>query len=272
MYTYQHFISDSKLLQSLKTKGDRTKKTIPLTCNHCRNEYLMNRNTIKTALSNNSKFNFCSNMCCGLSRNFHVPDVTCKRCGNIFTKSRAEISNNGNDFCNRTCAAIYNNSKREKKPKSTIKKVIEKFPCSPVYLNTCQKSGVKFYYKSWRRYHPSLVSDREDYRRLCGFQFSISQFPEWFDGKIIKEHGWYSTPGSNKRGINNKNGVSRDHLISVSYGFLNNIPPEIIRHPANCDLKLHKDNNKKNSNCEITIDELYERIKKFEILYPDWFV
>lgn len=63
------------------------------------------------------------------------------------------------------------------------------------------------------------------------------------------------------------NGVSRDHMYSVSEGFNNNISPSIISHPSNCKLMTHTQNNKKNAKCTITIDELLERIKLWDLKY-----
>jgi len=80
-----------------------------------------------------------------------------------------------------------------------------------------------------------------------------------FDLSLVEQHGWYSP--INKR--NNLNGVSKDHMYSVRDGFINNIEPEIIKHPANCKLLLHNDNNRKNYTSSITIDDLIERIKNW---------
>jgi hypothetical protein len=52
-------------------------------------------------------------------------------------------------------------------------------------------------------------------------------------------------------------------MYSVRDGFINKIDPEIIKHPANCKLMIHTENNKKNYNSSITIDVLKERIKNW---------
>jgi hypothetical protein len=41
----------------------------------------------------------------------------------------------------------------------------------------------------------------------------------------------------------------------VRDGFINKVAPEIIAHPANCRLMKHSENNFKNYNSSITIDE-----------------
>ena len=52
-------------------------------------------------------------------------------------------------------------------------------------------------------------------------------------------------------------------MLSVKCGFDNNISPEILKHPANCKLMLHRDNNKKKTNNSITYEELLNRIKNW---------
>ena len=95
------------------------------------------------------------------------------------------------------------------------------------------------------------------------FPFNIFNFPNEFNLSLIEKYGWYR---AKNRG-DNLNGISRDHIFSVKEGFLNQIPSEIISHPANCRLIPHPENNKKNTNCDITIDELYRRVEEWEIKY-----
>ena len=80
---------------------------------------------------------------------------------------------------------------------------------------------------------------------------------------LIQEHGWYQAAN---RG-NNLDGVSRDHIISVKFGFENGIDPEIIAHPANCRLMRHTSNQKKNVDSDITLEELKERIEQWNNKY-----
>ncbi len=56
-------------------------------------------------------------------------------------------------------------------------------------------------------------------------------------------------------------------MISVKYGFDNNISPEIIAHPANCQLVIHNDNQKKRSKCSIKIGDLLSRIDEWNKKY-----
>ena len=63
---------------------------------------------------------------------------------------------------------------------------------------------------------------------------------------------------------NNLNGTSRDHIFSIKEGFIQGINPEIISHPANCELVRQIENSLKNSKCGITLEALLERINEFE--------
>lgn len=56
-------------------------------------------------------------------------------------------------------------------------------------------------------------------------------------------------------------------MISVRYGFDNNIDPKIIAHPANCQLLLHGENVSKYTNCSISFEELLEKIKIWDEKY-----
>jgi len=101
------------------------------------------------------------------------------------------------------------------------------------------------------------------YREECKFKFNVYDFPKEFDLSIIDKYGWYS---AKNRG-NNYKGISRDHRISIVYGWNNNIPSNIIAHPSNCELIKQNDNAKKNIKCSINIDELNINIIKFNNLY-----
>lgn len=114
-----------------------------------------------------------------------------------------------------------------------------------------------------RNYDKRNMSEYQKYYRKCQFDFSLNLFPDEFDFSLIEKYGWYRA----KNHGNNLNGISRDHMISIKYGYENNINPEIIKHPANCSLMKHGDNVSKNKNCSITLNELLDRIKLWNIKY-----
>lgn len=67
----------------------------------------------------------------------------------------------------------------------------------------------------------------------------------------------------------NTKGVVRDHIYSRRSGFIDKVYPEILRHPANCQILTHADNIRKKSNRYIdrndhTILELFEKIRNYK--------
>lgn len=188
-------------------------------------------------------------------------------------------------FCSRKCANSHTPSEKHlKKLSDTISKkthIKNQFgvhkrksslhvvgPYTKVYLCICKYSGKKFYSSTVRTIHPDLARSKNEYTYSCQFRFGISKYPEWFSDAtaLIKEYGWYSTPGS-RNGIKNINGISRDHLYSVTDGWINNVSPDLIRHPANCNLIPHTQNQSKHKKSSITLEELYSRIEKFNSMY-----
>ena len=112
-----------------------------------------------------------------------------------------------------------------------------------------------------KNYHTNIGTyDNKDEKELyylnCAFRFGLDDFKrvEGFD--LIQKYGMYSVP-------DNLDGVARDHMVSRYYGWTHNIPPEVIRHPANCRIINQRENSSKGEDCCITIEELYERIKNW---------
>lgn len=103
------------------------------------------------------------------------------------------------------------------------------------------------------------------YQIECRFKFNIYDYPSYFDLQLIEQYGWYSA--KNRGG--NLNGISRDHMISAKYGFRNNISPEILSHPANCQLMLQSENSKKKTKCSLTLEELHKKIQNFNVSLAD---
>ena len=80
---------------------------------------------------------------------------------------------------------------------------------------------------------------------------------------MVEKYGWYA---AKNRG-NNLGGISRDHIVSIRYGFENNVDSNIIAHPANCRLMVHGLNVSKGKKCGITVEQLKEKIQKWNEKY-----
>lgn len=102
-----------------------------------------------------------------------------------------------------------------------------------------------------------------NYRADCSFKFSLSDYPDEFDFTLIEQHGWYRPAN---RG-NNLTGISRDHGVSVKYGFDNNLPAKHLAHPANCVLMQHGKNASKGKNITMSYEELLKRISSWDKKY-----
>jgi hypothetical protein len=89
------------------------------------------------------------------------------------------------------------------------------------------------------------------------------------DLKLFSEHGFYSS--------SNKNGYVRDHIVSRKVGWLFDLPPELLRHPANLQLISHSSNIKKGwqeramqrSDLEPMIIDLISRIENWTTSWPE---
>ena len=106
------------------------------------------------------------------------------------------------------------------------------------------------------------VEDRDAYDVYC----SDAAFKHGFKTNCEKQNALLTQYGVfNTRDNKNATGCVRDHLLSRRYGFDNNIDPEIISHPANCEIVLHTENVRRartNDNL-ITLEELLERIENW---------
>ena len=147
-----------------------------------------------------------------------------------------------------------------KRKRSTVKGTCP--ICNKDFTGTTQNQ-VYCSRKCWNLFQKERVNERRRYKLDCQFDFNLSDYPVEFDFELLKKYGMYS---AYNRG-NNLNGVSRDHLYSISKGFKNKIDCNIIKHPANCKLVIHSENNKKNDNCDITIEDLKDKIKSWDKKY-----
>lgn len=80
--------------------------------------------------------------------------------------------------------------------------------------------------------------------------------------ELINTHGIYDS-------VKNKNGVSRDHMYSKKSGHINGVFPEILRHPANCEIIFQKLNVKKNKKNSHTLQELMFKILDYDKPWPE---
>lgn len=236
------------------------------TCQHCSKLF---------TVSPGSYGKFCSLSCGTIFRNkinlekakakYKLNPTFCKCC-----QTNIDYEKRKNKYCSISCSSkITNNVPRKRGPTA-----VEKLPYSRIKFILCIHTNQYYSNKntdgSPRRCSPYIKTIKEQYYSAARFKFNVYHYPNEFDLSLIKEHGWYTCPGLKRKGQpKNILGVSRDHIISVSYGFANNIDPKIISHPANCRIMLHIDNKIKHSKNDISLDQLLDKINIWNKKYTE---
>ena len=114
-------------------------------------------------------------------------------------------------------------------------------------------------YSKFRQNRSALANYRAD----CAFKFNLKDYPNEFDFTLVESYGWYKP----KNRGDNLSGVSRDHAVSVRYGFDHNLPAEHLAHPANCILMQHGDNVSKYMKNSMSYEDLLLRINAWDKKY-----
>lgn len=211
--------------------------------------------------------------------------IKCRNCPNAILPNKK--------FCSSSCSASYNNKIRNttKNKKTLIPCNIcansiessvhtnkQSFKCesckgikehvgehNKLFCNTCQHCFTKFTSRVRRKYcreHRLLYaeSSKSGYR----FTFNVFNYPDLFDLELVKQHGFYQPNQFNNKEVN-KNGVSRDHKVSVNDAIKYRYDPYYISHPLNCEIMLHSQNNKKKTKSSITYEELKYLVDQYDL-------
>lgn len=108
-------------------------------------------------------------------------------------------------------------------------------------------------------------SDLEVYYKECEWLYRMFDIVE--NGlNLVEQFGVFHN-------TKNKNGVVRDHKYGRKSGFENKIFPELLRHPANCEIIRHSENISKGQrgvgrkDTSITMDQLFHEIINY---YGEW--
>lgn len=189
----------------------------------------------------------------------------CPKCDSIL-----EYDDRFNTFCSRSCSAAIVNISRsmDVETKSKISMSLRHDT-----IRNCAFCEIILPYRRVKNKYCSDICRKNKqrqafnafkiYRCDAKFKFALNKYPNEFDFSLIKEHGWYKA----KNHGNNLDGVSRDHMYSIKEGYKSKVDPRLIAHPANCKLMRHTKNFQKWTTCSITLDELYNRIKNWDLKY-----
>ena len=164
--------------------------------------------------------------------------------------------------CSRSYSSKYANTEEKRKEKSDTLKNKEatlKY-CIRCGCNILSRAATNNVVCDKCKYIFSKNPKKEKYYSECEFKFSDELYSKILGYKLLKTYGIYNT-------FTNRSGVSRDHRVSIIYGFNNNINPNLISHPANCEIITQSNNSSKREKCSITVEELKEQIKEWDIKY-----
>ena len=102
-----------------------------------------------------------------------------------------------------------------------------------------------------------FLIDEYDYDEKTRYKRSVIRETRRWDLMLIEN---YEKQG---RLDLNEDAYHLDHIISLEFGFHNNIPPEHIGHICNLRFIPARDNIIKSGKCDMSYDELVEKIKNF---------
>ena len=121
----------------------------------------------------------------------------------------------------------------------------------PEIIDKIRPKSLETKYRHGIATRPELLDDCKKYR------MAVINATE----KIYKKLKNEINPKNLKRAMHHYN---LDHIVSIDFGFRNNIPVEIIAHPVNLRIISEHDNFSKGARSDMTIDELYRRIEQHE--------
>lgn len=252
---------------------------VTLKCAHCGVEFYKPSKEFARRIRNGKTTFYCTQSCATTHVKTTCVDVKqpCAWCGNLFTTTTHKRRRK---CCSEGCAKKYSRSHVDVDNiksgvrdwvNTTHRSLPEEIRTCPMCFTTfaskisstkrcCSCSCASKYRNRERRKRWSAY---KAYRDKCKFNFSLSDYPDAFDFSLIERYGWYT---AGNRG-SNLNGVSRDHIVSVKWGFDHDISPNIIGHPANCQLMRHNDNVSKGTTLVMSVDELKSKINAWNVRY-----
>lgn len=245
-------------------------------CSYCLKDFYRSKGEIAKRIRANKSSMYCSLSCSTSATNklkrkqpTTLPDYICETCGKLVLGKDTYSSGR---FCCRKCANAYSSKFGNTPEKRAQKALSMKKVNSEKVLRPCKRCGQLtecgqlVYNVVCNTCLMNNKSERELYYIQCAFKFSKTLYKYLPGYELLEQYGWY------KPIKNNRLGATKDHMVSIYYGWTHNIDPKIISHPANCQIMLLSDNSSKGEKCSITIEQLLKRIEQWENLYggPDW--
>lgn len=196
-----------------------------------------------------------------------------------------------NKFCSSSCAATHTNKNRGEEEIKSRLEIIRKIhncnglneneliqhrknlrnsrklnvevcgPISFIYLLECKKCISRYYvgHASSKYCQACILNDRKIYRKSFKFYLNNKEHTFLFNSELIKKYGWYAPHNSSKP---NLKGVTWDHLFRIEEGYLLNVDPKIMNHPANAELVPWQHNISRQKSM-ISYEDLLKRIELY---------
>lgn len=242
-----------------------------LTCDGCSCTIHRKVKEIRRCIKNGKQLSFCSNTCQGKTLKVNKTKE-CPICNTHF-----EYNFPAQIFCSIKCAntgRTHTDETKQKISNSVLKlpriikpsrrlykhpEVVGKF--EKIIICKCKNCSFVGSYRNQTGYCNNCKHCySENGRAKFAFTFNVYDFPDLFDIDLIEQHGWRKTKGENI----NINGVSRDHRVSVHEAIINDYDAYYIKHPMNCKVMLHSDNQSKGTQSSISYEELVRIVDLYD--------
>lgn len=243
-----------------------------LTCDGCSCVIPRQVKEVRRCIKIGKQLSFCSNKCQGETLKINKTK-TCQYCDSTFEYNFATqkycskaCGNHNREHTEKTKKKISNSLneriKHSAKPGLRLYKSKEKHgEFEKLFICTCKNCSFIGSYRKQTRYCQNCKHCySENGRAKFVFTFNVYDFPDLFDIDFINQHGWRKTKGKNI----NINGVSRDHRVSVHEAIVNDYDPYYIKHPLNCKIMLHIDNQSKGTRSSMSYEELVRIVDLYD--------
>jgi hypothetical protein len=211
---------------------------------------------IKRQKSHHSSKNFCSMKCMGIERRNQL-QLVCEFCQKPIIRRQSEIKHK-HVFCSHKCYLKFKHREgyvilKCKLCKKTFKK---RLSCMDSQNHFCSRKCCNV----WKGRHKTSY---RIYKQLAQWKhLNLGEVCSRKEKSMLKKVGIFCPR-------TRKGGMSRDHKFSVFNGFVNNVFPQLIGHPANCSLILQSANAKKHIKNSITLSQLFDDILAYQKPYKD---
>lgn len=187
--------------------------------------------------------------------------------GHTYKTSYCPVCGKEKDWRAKTCKSCY-------KPQPFLGRKHSKENLSIIGEKSKKKFQDEEFMKTWKTNHHKMMEEKGYWKPLhlqddFWVYKALAMWKEnYFNNKHVKGQKkieLYEIYNPRK----NKTGLVRDHMYSINSGFDNGVFPEILRHPANCEIMLNTENSKKCRNNSISLEELLDKILYYKYDYKE---